>query len=387
LFLFGEQHIAYSAHQARTTAKTFRRLKQAIEGSRDLGGKVARVSNKSGAEQIELTSGQLVECVARSTSSGRGFTGDAIVIDEAQDLDSEQLAAILPMVSTRPNPQIWYGLSMGNESSTHLGSLRAQALAGQDPRVCWLEWSLPEGARVDDPAVWAACNPAHPARISMEAMRAEFRALGAEQFARERLGKSNWPADDTGKFAVISRAEWQAGEDSDGIARGPVSFGVAVSRDGRSAAIVVCGPGKDDLPLLEVADWRPGDGRAWVGPRLADLTGRHKTAGVAWDDGSLAGQLGLGTYVKGSRVVTPKAGELAAACGKFQLAFERRAARHDGNVQLTAAVGAARVRPSGPAWFWDDKGYGAELLQAATWALHASQRRTYDVLKSIAPPT
>jgi len=52
---------------------------------------------------------------------------------------------------------------------------------------------MAEGDRIDDREVWARCNPAHPARISMEYMKREFLAFGPEQFARERIGKSNWP--------------------------------------------------------------------------------------------------------------------------------------------------------------------------------------------------
>ena len=135
------------------------------------------------------------------------------------------------MLSTRPNPQVIYALSLGNEHSTHLGALRARALARADPHVCWIEWSMAEGDRIDDRDVWARCNPAYPARISMDYMEREFLALGPEQFARERLGKSNWPSDSTGRFGVISREAWQACEDAEADARaaGKVSFGVAVS--------------------------------------------------------------------------------------------------------------------------------------------------------------
>jgi hypothetical protein len=390
LYLFREELIVYSAHQARTTAKTFRRLKRAIESSPELGARIARVSNRAGAETIELSSGQMLECVARSTNSGRGFTGDTIVLDEAQDLDSEQLAAILPMLSTRKNPQILYALSLGNESSTHLGALRARALARQDPHVAWIEWSMAEADRVDDPEVWKRCNPAFPERISMAYMEREFRALGAGQFARERLGRSTWPQDETGRFAVISREAWESAEDTTGADRSEaVCFGVAVSRDGRSAAVVACGTGTHGLPVLEVTDWKPGDGAAWVTPRVADLTGRHPTGAVAWDDESMAGRLGLASCIGRAKAVTPKAAQLTAACGSFLFAFEDRAARHGGDQRLTAAVGAARARPTRAGWYWDDRGtYAAEILQAATWALHARQaHRPYDILKSVAPPT
>lgn len=387
LYLFGEELIVFSAHQARTTAKVFRRLRQAIEHSPELGARIERVSNRSGAESIELATGQLLECVARSSGSGRGFTGDCVLLDEAQDLDSEQLAAILPMLSTRKNPQVLYALSLGNENSTHLGALRARALARADQHVAWIEWSLAEGDRVDDREVWRRCNPAVTAgRITMDYLEREFLALGPEQFAKERLGKSNWPADATGRFAVISREAWEACADPDARAGGRLAFGIAVSRDGRSAAIVACGDGADGVPVLEVADWRPGEGCGWTGPRLADLTRRYATEAACWDDDSLAGQLGLAGFAQARRTVSPRPAEITAAAGSLFFAIEDRAIRHPADMRLTMAAGAALARPRAAAWIWDDRAYGAELLQAATLALHGrgATRCPYNILKSVA---
>lgn len=394
LFVFGEEYQVYSAHRASTTSKIFRRLKQAIEKSPQLGARIERVSNRSGAEQIELVNGQLIECVARSTSSGRGFTGDTIILDEAQDLDSDQLAAILPMLSTRPNPQVLYCLSLGNESSTHLGALRARALARQDPHVAWIEWSMAEGDNPADREVWKRCNPAFWAgRISMDYMEREFLALGAggaEKFARERLGKSSWPSDETGRFLVISREAWMGCSEGHHTVdrKVPLCFGVAVSRDGRSAAIASCGASTDGLPVVEVVDWRPGDGAGWVGPRMGELTRRYPADAVAWDDDSMAGQLGLASLIGRAKPVLPKPGELASACGAFFYAADQRGLRHGSDQRLTAAVGAAQMRPSRAAWYWHDRAYASEVLQAATWALHARQnRRSYNILNSIAGPT
>lgn len=208
LYLFREELIVFSAHRASTTTKVFRRLKRAIDRNHQLGARITRVSNRIGSERIELASGQAVEMVARSTSSGRGFTGDTVIMDEAHELDAEQLAAILPMVSTRRNPQVFYALSLANEYTTHVAGLRERALAGRGG-VCWLEWSMdPETDRVDDRAVWARCNPAYPSRISMAYMEREFEALGPEAFARERLGKSDWSAHRPGEWQVFSEQDW-----------------------------------------------------------------------------------------------------------------------------------------------------------------------------------
>lgn len=209
LYVFGEELIVFSAHRASTTTKVFKRLKRAIDRNPALGSRIVRVSNRIGSESIELASGQSVEMVARSTSSGRGFTGDCIILDEAHELDGDQLAAILPMVSTRPNPQVLYALSLGNDQTSHVGGLRRRALDGK-PGVCWVEWSLADDDRVDDRRVWAACNPACPERISMAYMEKEFLALGPERFARERLGKSEWPTGEPGQWQVFSKEAWEA---------------------------------------------------------------------------------------------------------------------------------------------------------------------------------
>jgi hypothetical protein len=207
LYLFREELIVFSAHRASTTTKAFKRLKRAIDRNVQLGARIERVSNRIGSERIELSTGQAVEMVARSTNSGRGFTGDTIILDEAHELDSDQLAALLPMVSTRKNPQVLYGLSMGNENTSHVGGLRERALAGRDG-VCWLEWSMADDDSVDDRAVWARCNPAVPSRISWAYLEREYEALGPERFARERLGKSEWPAGEAGEWAIVSQSAW-----------------------------------------------------------------------------------------------------------------------------------------------------------------------------------
>jgi hypothetical protein len=210
LYLFNEELIVFSAHRASTTTKVFKRLKRAIDRNHQLGSRIVRVSNRIGSESIELASGQSVEMVARSTSSGRGFTGDCVILDESHELDSDQLAAILPMVATRKNPQVLYALSLGNDQTSHVGGLRERALKGL-PGVCWVEWSLADDDRVDDREVWVRCNPAVAAgRIKMERLEKLYAALGEDRFAREHLGRSEWPSGAPGEWQTISQDQWAA---------------------------------------------------------------------------------------------------------------------------------------------------------------------------------
>jgi hypothetical protein len=211
LFVAREDYMVYSSHAVKTSTKTFKRVKRAIDRNPRLGARIARVSNRIGAEQIELSTGQTLECVARSTNSGRGFTGSTIVVDEAHAVDPDQLAASLPMLSTARNPQVIYGVSFADEQSWHVAGLRERALAGM-PGVAWLEWSMdPETDLVEDREVWKRCNPAyHAGRISMEYMEREYQALGPDRFARERLGRSEWPVGAPDEWLTIGRDEWEA---------------------------------------------------------------------------------------------------------------------------------------------------------------------------------
>lgn len=209
LFVAREEYQVYSAHEVKTATKTFKRLKRAIDRNPRLGARIARVSNRTGSETIELTTGQALECVARSTSSGRGFTGSTLLLDEAHTVDADELAAQLPMLSTVPNPQVVYAASFADERSLHLAGLRERALVGA-PAVCWLGWEMGPDDDVADRRVWAACNPAVPERISWDYLEREFAALGPERFARERLGWSEWPTGKPGEWLIVGKDDWEA---------------------------------------------------------------------------------------------------------------------------------------------------------------------------------
>ena len=74
----------------------------------ELNALVKEVRRTNGQEAIVLKNGGSVEFVARTKGSGRGYSVDVLVIDEAQELTEDQLAAMLPTISASSNPQILY---------------------------------------------------------------------------------------------------------------------------------------------------------------------------------------------------------------------------------------------------------------------------------------
>src|SRR6185312_11020433 len=121
------------------------------------------------------------------------------------------MAALLPTLSARPNPQVWYTSTAGEPTSVQLGRVRERGIAGSDSSLAFFEWSVdPDDYDPTDPRCWAQANPGLGIRISPEYVLAERAALSPEAFARERLGVGLYPTDLADAWQVISRQAWMA---------------------------------------------------------------------------------------------------------------------------------------------------------------------------------
>lgn len=364
LFLFDEQLILHSAHQFKTAAEGFRRILTLIENTDWMRKRVKTVTRSHGDEGVELTTGQRLRFVARSRSSGRGFTGDCVILDEAFNLNAEDMAALLPTLAARPNPQVWYASSAGMATSTQLAAVRERGLTG-DETLAYLEWSAEPGADLDDRAAWAAANPAMGIRIPTEFIARERAALPDAEFARERLGI--WAP--TGGNAVIDVAAWHACADEDSTPLDPVVFAVDVGPDAASSAISVCGMNAAGLHHVETV--ATGSGMSWVEPRLVELAEKWSPAGVVIDAKSAGASLIDRLTAAGHNVVVTNADQLANACALFQTAVIDATLRHRDESSLNLALANAKRRPLGERWAWTRKGSSHDItpLVAATLAL------------------
>ena len=211
LFLFGAEMILHSAHKFDTSADAFRRILALIEHNPDFDREVAKVIRSHGSESIELKTGQRLRFVARSSGAGRGFAADLVILDEAFNISDDAMASMLPTLSTRPNPQVWYTSTAGDQSSGQLGRVRDRGLKGGDPSLAFFEWSVDDTGRYDpsDPALWAQANPGMGLRITPGYIELEQAALTPEAFARERLSVGDYPVDG-GAWEVVRADAWAA---------------------------------------------------------------------------------------------------------------------------------------------------------------------------------
>lgn len=346
LFLLGERLITHTAHEFKTAQEAFLRIKTLIEGTDDLRRRVKTIRTSHGEEGIELLDGRRLRFLARSKGSGRGFTGDVVILDEAYALTSAMMAALLSTLSARPNPQIWYTSSAGDESALQLAKIRARGLEGA-PRLAFFDWSVEAPGPNDPPLdmsdrrLWAQANPALGIRVSEEFVETEFSALDADKFARERLGV--WYGDSAER--VIPADVWRRVVSETVAPQGQVRFGLSVLPDQSAAAL-----GASDGRTVEQVDHR--DGTGWVVERVKAVTGRH--GGVVVIDGN-GPALSLASDLEDAGVTVEKlsGGYVAAACARMFNAIVDGAVRVRKHADLDAAAASVVKKPVGDRFVWD----------------------------------
>ena len=364
LFLFDHVRlILHSAHEFKTCSEHFRRMLALIQSAPDFDREVSRVRTQTGAEAIELKDGTRLRFVARSSGSGRGFTGDLIVLDEAQKLGDEAMAALLPTLSARRDPQVIYAASAGTENSTQLGRVRARGVAGGDPSLAFFEWSAEEDDDPADPRVWAKANPALGIRISEDYVARERSALSAEAFAAERLTIGRYPLDAADAWQVIPRQFWDGLVDARSEPQPPVAFAVAVSGDRSHSAVGVAGRRVDGFTHVEVADYR--EGTSWVVPRLVELSEKHSPCAVVVDAAGHEGSFLTELAAAGVGVLSPAPREVAQAFGQFfEAVVDSSTLRHRGDEPLARALGGAGTREVSEGRTWARRGPAVDISPA-----------------------
>lgn len=380
------RRILHTAHEVKTARKAFLRLASFFENERrypELAAMVREVRRTNGQEAIFLHTaecergprcgckdGPSCEFIARSKGSGRGFTVDDLVLDEAQELDDFAYAALLPTISAAPSgrpQQLIVGTPPGPRDNGEVFSrLRADALSGKAARTGWLEWSFDRDASPDDRIQWARANPALGTRLGVEVVEDERAAMDDATFLRERGGV--W-ASEAGTRAVIDDTTWADLFDVDSQPVDRLAMSVDMAPEGAAASIGVAGVRADDRWHVELIEQRAGS--AWVVERAALVAKRHGFGACVIDGASPAMALVEPLRAAGVTVTVTGARDMGQACGSFfRLAMED-GLRHVGQPQLGTSVSVARKRAIGSEglWGWGRAVSGADISPVVTVTL------------------
>lgn len=370
LFVWEESLQVYTAHEFKTAQEMFLRIRTLVESTPSLDRLVQRIRTADGEEAIETRSGCRLKFMARSNSSGRGFTAPTLYLDEAMKLKRRMMAALMPTMSAlslKGNPQLLYFSSAGEADSEVQEEVRERALARTSERLAYAEWSVPRWdelppderrrwANADDyrrdPEVHRRANPGYNIRLDPDyVMHTELEAMGPEEFDRERLGI--WAK--LGGESVIPPVVWQGLAKPDAQPGDQIVFAVDVSPSRDSASIGLASIVGDEVTHVEVIDNRVGT--SWVGHRLGELAARWNPDAIVAVAGSNAESLIPAWKRDGVRVKLIRFPEYTQACGVLYDAIMQRRVVHLDDPVLNGALDGARQkwRADGATWYWDRK--------------------------------
>lgn len=373
LFLFHEETIVHTAHRFKTAREAFRDLRQAIMNApEELRSLVRAMPDSTDRTAVIMKDDRRCEFLARPAGSGngRGFTGDLVVMDEAYQLNPDVIDDLLPTLSSRRSPQIWFTSSTGFDDSEVLKQLREDALEHPEDNktLAFFEWSA--NLRRHDWKTVEAVQEANPSLGWFQSWdwirETELRRLSEESYKRERLGV--WA--DAVRDAAIGADLWKLSRGSSEMLIGnrivARSLALEVTKDRDRAFIAGASRLADGRIIVEIIAER--DGVAWVPDVLRDLCRKHRpVAGVVIDAMSGAASLNAALthlHVPVSLATTRDLTEGTAAfydslAKKTEVGDPDPTIFHGDNPSLDDAAHTARRRLVGSSktvWTWEQQG-------------------------------
>lgn len=379
--------ILHTAHEVKTARKAFIRIASFFENERlypELAALVKEIRKTNGQEAIVLTNGGSVEFIARSKGSGRGFTVDVLVCDEAQEYSEDAQAALLPTISSAPSGdplQILLGTPPGPGMAGDVFTrMRTAGQEGKDRRLAWCEWSVSGNVKVGDRAHWLATNPSVGKRLNISTIEDEHGAMSPEMFARERLGR--WDAN--GGRKAIPDAPWDAlAINPEHVpAEGRRCFAVRFTIDGASVALAAAiRPESGPIHIEGIKLASMGEGTGWLVDWLVERADRAAQIVVE-------GKSGVGYLVNALReekvgakvIITPTVEQVVDAHSMFESALQAGEISHRAQKDLDDQAKAAEKRKIGVngGFGWAaPEGGSVALLDAVTmahWAAKTTKR-------------
>lgn len=400
LFVTEQKLIVHSAHELSTTEEAFNDLAALIENTPAFSsrlmptrGERPGISEGNGRWAIELATGQRVKYKARTKSGGRGLTGWKVVLDEGFALEASHMGALLPTLTSVPDPQVVIASSACKIESKVLRDARERGRAGTDPTQIYIEhgdreaWSGCEdgecthaknaiGCALDDEDRWSKIIPGLGERIQVSTIRSMRRSMPPEEFLREFMVWHDDPPEGQDEPSAIDVNTWAGLKDEAATKPKRAVLAVDVSPDRKWSSIGVAGDGPDGKTLVIV---QHAPGTSWVVRAVQKLCAKREILEVVLHPGGQAGAL-IPDLIEADVAFTPMtSAQLGQACAKFQEDVKDARLVHVGQAVLDAAVGNGRTRYSGEAELWDrrDRSIDISPLVAATeaaytWARHSA---------------
>lgn len=410
--VFEHRSVLYSAHHSSTTNKMFKALCDLFESPErfpEFANDVKTISHARGYEGIyfkdwidedgKTQTGGCIEFATRTNSGSRGGTYSVIIIDEAQELTTDQQEGMLPVISASSDvndvsmmpQQIFIGTPPGPTChGTVFADMHNTAHSEDTGGLWWLEWGLDckdlkESLDTPDKALEFAyqTNPAMGHRIAEKTVLNEYETMSVDGFARERLG---WwsPVIVSQEEYAIPKKLWEECKSDEMKPEGKTAYGVKFTLDGSMVCLsgaVIDSEGNARISLIEQ---RPtGHGLRWLSDWLND---RYNKACCVVIDGRgnadiLIEKISETWKIKGS-IIRPSAKDIiTSASGIIDGLTEHTLTWYSKQELLNESATTATKRPISGGW-----GFGGEFsapIEACSLALWGAKNSKRDPSRSM----
>lgn len=346
--LHGEQ-ILHTAHRTDTAHTAWERLLTILAdaGYIDPDKKDKGLYRAYGKEHIYMDAfvkgGGRIEFRTRTSKGALGTSYDLLVIDEAQEYQDDQEAALKYTNSASENPQtIFLGTPpTTNSVGTIFPKLRKKTLAGESEYTGWSEWSVEQMCDPEDKDAWYETNPALGIRLKERTISGETGGDPAD-FNVQRLGL--WLS--YSQKSAISEKEWaDCREDVLPKLRGKLFVGIKYSRGGSNVAMSIAVKTTTGEVFVEAIDCRPIRAtNRWIMDFLRKAD---------WNRVVIDGQNGqkiLADLMKKNhmrRPILPTVADVIKANAEFEQAVFDKAIKHKGQPSLADLVANCEHRAIG----------------------------------------
>lgn len=383
------EKILHTAHQVKTSKKSFRRLASIFTDKRhpELLDTVKNIRYTNGEECIELDNGGTIEFSARSRQAARGFDGISLIVyDEAQELTDDQLEATMATLAAS---------ATGTRQIIYTGTPPYPGCPGDVFRrrrmFCtleagkhdaWHEWSVEarcvEEIDTKEPSIWYMTNPALGIHLTEEFTSEEFNSMSADGFARERLG---WwcPIIEHKEDMAIDAELWEECKSDEEHPEGKTAYGVKFSADG--SEVCLCGAiiTKEGIARISLIDRRPtGQGTRWLANWLNE---RYEKACCVVIDGRNGVDVLIDrikeVWKSKESVVKASAKDVVSAAGFLSdYINEQKLTWYSKQEILRDSAITSTKRPIGGGWsFGGDNSIPIEACALALWGAKTSRRQ------------
>lgn len=360
----------FTAQTGQDAKKRMKDLIELVESSP--AAPLFRTHLAAGSEGLSLPgNGSSLTRFSPTLSALHGETPLLVSFDEiwkyTLELGTALLGAASPgQITLGARAQIWMISTMGTLDSEFMNEWVKAGRAGTDPTLCYIEYSMPEGADPYDPATWWLFHPALGNTITEESLQKET-GLPKSEWMRaymNRLTATERTVIDLDIWDDLAMSE-TPGDPNHVLAppRSSVALALEVAPDNAAAAVLAGWRDPDTgRPCVRVVHQAPGT--AWLVDYFTRLVDEWRPAAIAADGAGpvsrfvpevnaalveLSEQLQLldgdplPEHLRQLQTTTVQ--EFGAAWGTLLAAArDERVLLHDGSEALRDAVAALEVR-------------------------------------------